>query len=111
MEIELFVMAMDAIKVIFFVGLYFILRLFASDIYHLRHVWMITHLSVLALILVVSLLPWFHICSSYSLYMHNSCSVVHLQVEGNYRDAVKLVVHLRECGLKPELYSYLIAMT
>ncbi|CAI9785924.1 unnamed protein product [Fraxinus pennsylvanica] len=26
-------------------------------------------------------------------------------------DAAKLVIHLRECGLKPELYSYLIAMT
>lgn len=33
------------------------------------------------------------------------------QVEGNYRDAVKLVIHLRESGLKPEIYSYLIAMT
>ncbi|KAK2982717.1 hypothetical protein RJ640_025133 [Escallonia rubra] len=31
--------------------------------------------------------------------------------EGNYRDAVKLVVHFRESGLKPEVYSYLIAMT
>ncbi|KAH6814510.1 pentatricopeptide repeat-containing protein [Perilla frutescens var. frutescens] len=31
--------------------------------------------------------------------------------EGNYRDAAKLVIHLRESGLKPEVYSYLIAMT
>ncbi|KAG6629048.1 pentatricopeptide repeat-containing protein At2g30100, chloroplastic-like [Carya illinoinensis] len=34
-----------------------------------------------------------------------------MMVEGNYRDAVKLVIHLRESGLKPEVYSYLIAMT
>ncbi|XP_040991955.1 pentatricopeptide repeat-containing protein At2g30100, chloroplastic [Juglans microcarpa x Juglans regia] len=34
-----------------------------------------------------------------------------IMVEGNYRDAVKLVIHLRESGLKPEVYSYLIAMT
>lgn len=33
------------------------------------------------------------------------------QVEGNYRDAVKLVIHLKDSGLKPEVYSYLIAMT
>lgn len=33
------------------------------------------------------------------------------QVEGNYMDAVKLVVDIRESGLKPEVYSYLIAMT
>ncbi|KAF4370766.1 hypothetical protein F8388_011673 [Cannabis sativa] len=32
-------------------------------------------------------------------------------VEGKYMDAVKLVVDLRESGLKPEVYSYLIAMT
>ncbi|XP_041996352.1 pentatricopeptide repeat-containing protein At2g30100, chloroplastic-like [Salvia splendens] len=30
--------------------------------------------------------------------------------EGNYRDAAKFVIHLRECGLKPEVYSHLIAM-
>ncbi|GLT26837.1 hypothetical protein SLA2020_018790 [Shorea laevis] len=34
-----------------------------------------------------------------------------MMVEGNYRDAVKLVIDLRESGLKPEIYSYLIAMT
>ncbi|CAI9107028.1 OLC1v1006295C1 [Oldenlandia corymbosa var. corymbosa] len=34
-----------------------------------------------------------------------------MMVDGKYKDAVKLVVSLRECGLKPELYSYLIAMT
>ncbi|GFP93165.1 pentatricopeptide repeat-containing protein at2g30100 chloroplastic [Phtheirospermum japonicum] len=31
--------------------------------------------------------------------------------DGNYRDAAKFIIHLRECGLKPEVYSYLIAMT
>ncbi|XP_051142516.1 pentatricopeptide repeat-containing protein At2g30100, chloroplastic [Andrographis paniculata] len=31
--------------------------------------------------------------------------------EGSFRDAAKLVIHLRESGLKPEVYSYLIAMT
>ncbi|KAM3269231.1 pentatricopeptide repeat-containing protein, chloroplastic [Capsicum chacoense] len=31
--------------------------------------------------------------------------------EGNYKDAVKLVIDIRDSGLKPELYSYLIAMT
>lgn len=31
--------------------------------------------------------------------------------EGNYREAVELVVNMRDCGLKPEVYSYLIAMT
>ncbi|KAL9232550.1 hypothetical protein vseg_007650 [Gypsophila vaccaria] len=31
--------------------------------------------------------------------------------KGNYRDAVKLVIHLRQTGLNPEVYSYLIAMT
>ncbi|KAJ7959850.1 Pentatricopeptide repeat-containing protein, chloroplastic [Quillaja saponaria] len=34
-----------------------------------------------------------------------------MMVEGNYRGAVSLVIRLRESGLKPELYSYLIAMT
>ncbi|KAK4606013.1 hypothetical protein RGQ29_000341 [Quercus rubra] len=34
-----------------------------------------------------------------------------MMVDGNYRDAVKLVINLRESGLKPEVYSYLIAMT
>ncbi|XP_037497894.1 pentatricopeptide repeat-containing protein At2g30100, chloroplastic-like isoform X1 [Jatropha curcas] len=34
-----------------------------------------------------------------------------MMVDGNYTDAVKLVIHLRESGLKPEVYSYLIAMT
>lgn len=36
---------------------------------------------------------------------------VFLQVEGNYVGAVKLVVDIRESGFKPEVYSYLIAMT
>ncbi|XP_010685931.2 pentatricopeptide repeat-containing protein At2g30100, chloroplastic [Beta vulgaris subsp. vulgaris] len=31
--------------------------------------------------------------------------------KGDYRDAVKLVIHLRESGLNPETYSYLVAMT
>ncbi|OAY58931.1 pentatricopeptide repeat-containing protein At2g30100, chloroplastic [Manihot esculenta] len=34
-----------------------------------------------------------------------------MMVDGNYKDAVKLVINLRESGLKPEVYSYLIAMT
>ncbi|KAJ0083564.1 hypothetical protein Patl1_31050 [Pistacia atlantica] len=34
-----------------------------------------------------------------------------MMVEGNYRGAVNMVIHLRESGLKPEVYSYLIAMT
>lgn len=34
-----------------------------------------------------------------------------MMVEGNYKDAVNLVINMRECGLKPEVYSYLIAMT
>ncbi|XP_059660898.1 pentatricopeptide repeat-containing protein At2g30100, chloroplastic [Cornus florida] len=34
-----------------------------------------------------------------------------MMVDGNYKDAIKLVVHLRECEFKPEVYSYLIAMT
>lgn len=33
------------------------------------------------------------------------------QEDGNYRAALKLVIDLRESGLKPEIYSYLIAMT
>ena len=33
------------------------------------------------------------------------------QVDGNYRDAIKFVIDIRESGLKPEVYSYLIAMT
>lgn len=31
--------------------------------------------------------------------------------EGNYTNAAKFVLHLQESGLKPEIYSYLIAMT
>lgn len=31
--------------------------------------------------------------------------------EGKYRDAVQMVIHLKESGLHPESYSYLIAMT
>ncbi|KAF8394882.1 hypothetical protein HHK36_018819 [Tetracentron sinense] len=34
-----------------------------------------------------------------------------MMVEGNYRGAVKLVIDFRKFGLKPEVYSYLIAMT
>ncbi|KAJ0959868.1 hypothetical protein J5N97_000396 [Dioscorea zingiberensis] len=33
------------------------------------------------------------------------------RLAGNYRDSVKFVIQLRESGLKPEVYSYLIAMT
>lgn len=34
-----------------------------------------------------------------------------MMVDGNYKDAVKLVMEFKEKGLKPEVYSYLIAMT
>ncbi|KAE8656875.1 Pentatricopeptide repeat-containing protein [Hibiscus syriacus] len=34
-----------------------------------------------------------------------------MMVEGNYVDAIRLVIELRESGLKPEIYSYLMAMT
>ncbi|KAL5750572.1 hypothetical protein ACOSP7_025175 [Xanthoceras sorbifolium] len=34
-----------------------------------------------------------------------------MMLEGNYQDAIKLVIHLKESGLKPEVYSYLIAMS
>ncbi|XP_042509964.1 pentatricopeptide repeat-containing protein At2g30100, chloroplastic-like [Macadamia integrifolia] len=34
-----------------------------------------------------------------------------MMVEGDYCGAIKLVIDFRECGLKPEIYSYLIAMT
>ncbi|KAE8729523.1 Pentatricopeptide repeat-containing protein [Hibiscus syriacus] len=34
-----------------------------------------------------------------------------MTVEGNYVDAIRLVIELRESGLKPEIYSYLMAMT
>lgn len=34
-----------------------------------------------------------------------------MMVDGNYMGAVKLVIEFKECGLKPEVYSYLIALT
>lgn len=34
-----------------------------------------------------------------------------MMVDGNYIGAVKLVIEFKECGLKPEVYSYLIALT
>lgn len=34
-----------------------------------------------------------------------------MMVDGNFKDAVQLVIYFRESGLKPEIYSYLIAMT
>eukprot|EP00262_Sarcandra_glabra_P000995 TRINITY_DN11002_c0_g1_i1.p1 TRINITY_DN11002_c0_g1~~TRINITY_DN11002_c0_g1_i1.p1 ORF type:complete len:494 (+),score=76.78 TRINITY_DN11002_c0_g1_i1:236-1717(+) len=34
-----------------------------------------------------------------------------MMVDGDYRGAVKLVIQFKECGLRPEVYSYLIAMT
>lgn len=34
-----------------------------------------------------------------------------MQAEGDYKGAVKLVIRFRESGLKPEVYSYLVAMT
>lgn len=41
-----------------------------------------------------------------TVVLHECC-----QVDGKYRDAVKLIMEIRESGLKPEVYSYLIAMT
>lgn len=34
-----------------------------------------------------------------------------MMVDGRFKDAIKFVIQIRECGLKPEVYSYLIAMT
>ncbi|KAG4920548.1 hypothetical protein AAZX31_18G058800 [Glycine max] len=34
-----------------------------------------------------------------------------MMAEGDYRNAVRLVIRFRESGLKPEIYSYLVAMT
>ncbi|XP_057725559.1 pentatricopeptide repeat-containing protein At2g30100, chloroplastic [Arachis stenosperma] len=34
-----------------------------------------------------------------------------MMVEGDYKGAIRLVIHFRESGLKPEVYSYLVAMT
>ncbi|KAK7301703.1 hypothetical protein RJT34_12575 [Clitoria ternatea] len=34
-----------------------------------------------------------------------------MMAEGDYRGAVRLVIGFRESGLKPEVYSYLVAMT
>lgn len=34
-----------------------------------------------------------------------------MMAEGDYKGAVKLVIRFRESGLKPEVYSYLVAMT
>lgn len=34
-----------------------------------------------------------------------------MMVDGNHMGAVKLVVEFKECGLNPEVYSYLIALT
>ncbi|XP_061350002.1 pentatricopeptide repeat-containing protein At2g30100, chloroplastic [Gastrolobium bilobum] len=34
-----------------------------------------------------------------------------MMVEGDYRSAVRLVIRFRESSLKPEVYSYLVAMT
>ncbi|CAH9109407.1 unnamed protein product [Cuscuta epithymum] len=31
--------------------------------------------------------------------------------QGSYREAAALVINIRDCGLQPEVYSYLIAMT
>ncbi|RAL42340.1 hypothetical protein DM860_012123 [Cuscuta australis] len=46
---------------------------------------------------------------------HKGCPVGFLAYkmmeEGNYRDAVKLVINIKGCGLKPDAYSYLIAMS
>ncbi|CAK8565975.1 unnamed protein product [Lathyrus sativus] len=34
-----------------------------------------------------------------------------MMTEGDYKGAVRLVIRFREAGLKPEIYSYLVAMT
>ncbi|CAN6360474.1 unnamed protein product [Urochloa humidicola] len=34
-----------------------------------------------------------------------------MMMDGDYRDAVKLVIEFKESGLKPEVYSYLIGLT
>ncbi|CAN1180230.1 Pentatricopeptide repeat-containing protein At2g30100, chloroplastic [Linum perenne] len=34
-----------------------------------------------------------------------------MMVDGNYREAVKMVINLKQSGLNPEIYAYLIAMT
>uniref|UniRef100_M8BVZ6 Pentacotripeptide-repeat region of PRORP domain-containing protein n=1 Tax=Aegilops tauschii TaxID=37682 RepID=M8BVZ6_AEGTA len=34
-----------------------------------------------------------------------------IMMDGDYRDAVKLVIEFKESGLKPEVYSYLIGLT
>lgn len=34
-----------------------------------------------------------------------------MMVDGDYKGAARMVLHLRESGLKPEVYCYLIAMT
>ncbi|XP_072976355.1 pentatricopeptide repeat-containing protein At2g30100, chloroplastic [Typha angustifolia] len=34
-----------------------------------------------------------------------------MMVDGNYMDAVRLVIEFKEAGLKPEVYSYLIGLT
>ncbi|KAJ6716354.1 hypothetical protein OIU74_008976 [Salix koriyanagi] len=47
------------------------------------------------------------LCSCFGLHK----KFRHTMVDGDYRNAVKFVIHLRESGLKPEIYAYLIAMT
>ncbi|XP_068668206.1 pentatricopeptide repeat-containing protein At2g30100, chloroplastic-like [Aristolochia californica] len=39
------------------------------------------------------------------------CLAWKMMVDGEHRGAVKLVIEFKESGLKPEVYSYLIAMT
>uniref|UniRef100_A0A1D1Y7M8 Pentatricopeptide repeat-containing protein At2g30100, chloroplastic n=1 Tax=Anthurium amnicola TaxID=1678845 RepID=A0A1D1Y7M8_9ARAE len=34
-----------------------------------------------------------------------------MMADGKYLNAVKLVIDFRECGLKPEVYSYIVALT
>uniref|UniRef100_J3M655 Pentacotripeptide-repeat region of PRORP domain-containing protein n=2 Tax=Oryza brachyantha TaxID=4533 RepID=J3M655_ORYBR len=34
-----------------------------------------------------------------------------MMMDGDYRDAVKLIIEFKESGLKPEVYSYLIGLT
>lgn len=45
------------------------------------------------------------------LFLLNPLCKFYCQVDGDYIGAVKLVIEFKESGLKPEVYSYLIALT
>lgn len=52
----------------------------------------------------------FAICKT-QLWLVKIVNALLFQEEGSYTNAAKFVLHLQESGLKPEMYSYLIAMT